>query len=222
MRALALLLFVAVPVTAADFVPLFNGKDLTGWTATLRPPKDKPDAKPDPKDTWSVKDGVLLCTGKPNGYLATAKEYGDYTLTLKWRYPTDAKNPNSGVLLHLVGPDKVWPNSVEVQLKGGFAGDFWRNADADGKLPALDVDAKRKDAADKTDRHFLRAAGADFEKAPGEWNECEILCEAGAIAVTVNGKKANEATGGALKKGRIGLQSEGSAVEFKDILILAK
>ena len=222
MRGLALVLLLTTSAAAADFVPLFNGKDLTGWTATLRPPKDKPDAKPDPKDTWSVTDGVLVCTGKPNGYLATAKEYGDYTLTLKWRYPTDAKAPNSGVLLHLAGPDKVWPNSVEVQLKGGFAGDFWRNADADGKMPALDVDAKRKDAADKTDRHFLRLAGADFEKPLGGWNEGEILCEAGAIAVTVNGKKANEATGGALKTGRIALQSEGSAVEFRDIAIRAK
>ncbi len=225
MRALALLLSVlavAVPVAAADFVPLFNGKDTTGWTATLRPPKDKPDAKPDPKDTWSVEDGVLVCTGKPNGYLATAKEYGDYTLKLKWRYPADAKAPNSGVLLHLTGPDKVWPNSVEVQLKHGFAGDFWRNADADGKVPALDVDAKRKDAADKTDRHFLRLAGTDFEKPLGEWNECEITCAGGAITVTVNGKKANEATGGGLKAGRIALQSEGSAVEFRDIAIRTK
>lgn len=219
MRVLTLALFLAVPASAADFVPLFNGKDTTGWTATLRPPKDKPDSKPDPKDTWSVKDGVLVCTGKPNGYLATEKEYGDYTLRLKWRYAVGTMNPNSGVLLHLTGPDKVWPNSVEVQLKGGVAGDFWRNADADAKMPALEVDAKRKDAADKTDRHFLRLAGADFEKPLGEWNECEIACAGGAIAVTVNGKKANEATGGALKKGRIALQSEGSPVEFKDIAI---
>ena len=75
--------------------------------------------------------------------------------------------------------------------------------------------------ADKTDRHFLRLAG-EFEKPLGEWNECEILCDGGAIAVTVNGKKANEAIGGALKAGRIGLQSEGSPVEFRDILIRTK
>lgn len=219
MRALALALMLTGPVAAADFVPLFNGKDTSGWTATLRPPKDKPDSKPDPKDTWGVKDGVLTCTGKPNGYLATENEHGDYTLRLKWRYPADAKAPNSGVLLHLTGPDKVWPNSVEVQLKHGFAGDFWRNADADGKMPTLD--GKRKDAADKTDRHFLRASG-EFEKPLGEWNDCEIECEGGAIRVTVNGKLANEATAGALKKGRIALQSEGSPVEFKDIQLRAK
>jgi hypothetical protein len=220
MRALALLLALAVSASAADFVPLFSGKDTTGWTATLRPPKDKPDSKPDPKDTWSVRDGVLVCTGKPNGYLATATEYGDYTLKLKWRYPVGTVKPNSGVLLHLTGPDKVWPNCVEMQLKGGFAGDFWRNPAADGKMPAFD--GKNKDAADKTDRHYLRIPKDDIEKPLGEWNECEITTARGAITVSVNGQKANESTGGALKKGRIALQSEGSAVEFKDILIRAR
>ena len=217
MRALALTLVFAVPAAAADFVPLFNGKDTTGWSATLRPPKDKPDVKPDPKDTWSVAGGVLVCSGKPNGYLATEKEYGDYTLTLKWRYPVGTEKPNGGVLLHLTGPDKVWPQCIEVQLKDGFAGDFWRNADADGKMPALD--GKNKDATDKTDRHYLRIGTEALEKPLGQWNECEITCAGGAITVTVNGKKANEATGGALKRGRIALQSEGSPVEFKDILM---
>lgn len=223
MRALVLLLLAAAPVSAADFVPLFSGKDTTGWTATLRPPKDKPDAKPDPKDTWSVRDGLLVCTGKPNGYLATEKEYGDYTLKLKWRYPVDAKAPNTGVLLHVTGPDKVWPQSIEVQMKGGFAGDFWRNPDADGKMPALEVEPYRKDRDDKTDRHFFRLGKkTSYEKALGEWNECVIATNGGAISVTINGYQANEATGGALKKGRIALQSEGSEVQFKDIVIKTK
>lgn len=215
-----ILLFVAMPVSAADFVPVFNGKDLTGWKATMRPPKDKPDAKLDPADTWSVKAGVLHCTGKPNGYLATEKDYANYMLELKWRYAPGTMNPNSGVLLHLTGPDKVWPQSIEMQMKHGFAGDFWRNPDAEGKMPAFD--GARKDTADKTDRHYLRVAGTEFEKALGEWNECRIECERGAIRVTINGKLANESGGGALKKGRIALQSEGSPVEFKDIQIRAK
>lgn len=220
MRALALLLASAVSAAAADFVPLFNGKDTTGWTATLRPPKDKPDSKPDPNDTWSVKDGVLRCSGKPNGYLATVKEYGDYTLKLKWRYAAGTVKPNTGVLLHLTGPDRVWPQCVEVQLKDGFAGDFWRNPDAAGKMPALA--GQNKDAADKSDRHFLRLGMEQFEKPLGEWNECEITTTGGAILVSVNGKRANTATGGALTKGRIALQSEGSPCEFRDIRLLAK
>ena len=56
--------------------PLFNGKDLSGWTAVLQ------DEGADPKATWSVADGVLHCTGKPAGYIRTDKPYRDYKLTL--------------------------------------------------------------------------------------------------------------------------------------------
>ena len=31
---------------------------------------------------WSIKDGTIICTGKPNGYIVTEKEYGDYILKL--------------------------------------------------------------------------------------------------------------------------------------------
>ena len=204
---------------ADDFTPLFNGKDTTGWTFTLRPPKDMPDAKPDPKNTWSVKDGVLVCTGKPNGYVVTEKEYENYTLRLKWRYPKGTEKPNSGVLLHVqAGDDRVWPNSVEAQTKDGFAGDLWLNADRAGKLPTITHD--RKDAADKTDRHYLRVEAKEpVERPLGEWNQYEITCKGGDITLVVNGKTVNEAKGCSLTKGRIALQSEGSAVEFKDIEI---
>jgi hypothetical protein len=217
-RSLPLVLLLTTPALADDgYAPLFNGKDTTGWTFTLRSPKDMPDVKPDPKATLNVKDGVLVCTGKPNGYIATEKEYENYTLRVKWRYPAGTEKPNSGVLLHIVGEDRVWPNCVEAQMKGGFAGDLWLNADKAGKLPAIKHD--RKDAADKTDRHYLRVETKDVEKPLGEWNVMTILCKGGDITLVVNGKTVNEAKGCSLTKGRIGLQSEGSPVEFKDIEI---
>jgi hypothetical protein len=202
------------------FTPLFNGKDTEGWTFTLRPPKDKPDSKPDPKDTWSVVDGVLKCTGKPNGYIATKAEYENYVLRVKWRFPAESKGGNSGVLLHLRGPDKVWPNSVEAQLFAGRAGDLWLIADQEGKLPKLDIDLARKNPANAEGRHYFRIPKDDvIEKPFGEWNQYEITCQGGDVTLVVNGKKANEGKNGELKKGRIALQSEGAAVEFKDIEI---
>jgi len=54
-------------------------------------------AKPDPKDTWSVKAGVLVCTGKPNGCVVTKNAYSDYTLKLKWRFPADGTGGNNAV-----------------------------------------------------------------------------------------------------------------------------
>lgn len=198
------------------FEPLFNGKDLTGWKPFLRGSKDNPN--PDPKNTWSVVDGVIVCKGKPNGYIATEKEYGNYMLRLKWRFPADSKGGNSGVLLHVVGPDKVWPNSVEAQLAAGHAGDFWLIANEQGELPKLEIDPARKDPANKEGRHYFRINKDEaVEKPFGEWNQYEILCKQGNVTLKVNGKEVNVGTNGALTSGRIALQSEGAEVHFKDI-----
>src|SRR5687767_3860846 len=106
-----------LPMRAADnegFTPLFNSRDLSGWKPHLRVPKDG--KVPDPKDTWSIVDGYIRCVGKPNGYIATEKEYGDYMLRVKWRFPADSKGGNSGVLLHVQEKDDVWPTSVVLLL----------------------------------------------------------------------------------------------------------
>ncbi len=210
-----------LPTAGADerdgFAPLFNGRDLAGWKAFGRATKDGPTTPIDPKDTWTVADGVLKGTGKPTGYLATEKEYGDYVLRLKWRYPADVKGGNSGVLLHCQKEDRVWPVSIEAQLRAGRAGDLWLNTPPEVKL---DVDPKRRDENDKTMRHIWRdPRDGDVEKLAGEWNEYEITCKGGDITVVINGRKVNEGKNGNLTRGRIGLQSEGTPVEFKDIVL---
>ena len=45
-----------------QFKDLFNGKDLTGWVDVNTS-----------KDTWYVRDGMLICTGKPIGVMRTEK-----------------------------------------------------------------------------------------------------------------------------------------------------
>ena len=211
-----LALAASAPADDADgFTPLFNGKDLTGWTASAK--KDKDGKQPDAKGTWSVVDGELRCTGTPTGYLATEKEYGNYVLKLKWRYPKDAKGGNSGVLIHLQRDDKWWPTSIEAQTRASRAGDLWLNTPPDVRL---DVDPARRDAADKTMRHIWREPKDDaVEKPFGEWNEYVITCAGGDVTLTVNGRKVNEGKNGNLTNGRIGLQSEGTEVHFKDIAI---
>jgi hypothetical protein len=219
--AFAFVVSFAISSRADDFVPLFNGKDFTGWHAFARPTAD--DAKPDPWKTWTAANGILKCTGKPNGFLATEKEYSDYTLRLKWRYPADAltkvKRPNSGVLVHINGPDKVWPLSLEMQLANGDAGDMWLQEDVDKTFPTLVVDKARHDPTQP--RRFIRMGGVEkkYDKPVGEWNSMEMECKAGTVKLTVNGYLANEATDGSLKKGRIGFQAEGIDVEFKEIEI---
>ncbi len=205
----------AAPAAEPGFTPLFNGKDLTGWKAVARESKDAP-AKPiDPKQSWRVEDGVLICTGQPIGYLITDKEYADYTLKLKWRYPQGTKkSANSGVLLHCQKEDRVWPSSVEAQLKTGSAGDIYLMA------PEVKMTFDPAHRNEKNAKHAFRAPrDASVEKPFGEWNQYEIICKGGAVTFKVNGKVVNEGKDGNLTSGRIALQSEGAEIHFKDIEI---
>ena len=207
---LALMLFA--PAADPDgFTPLFNGSDLAGWTAFAKP---GPDGSPgDPAGTWAVADGVLKCSGKPHGYLASVTEYGDYRLRVKWRFPAGAGGGNSGVLLHCGPKDEVWPVSLEAQMRAGRAGDIWLNTPP---ATTLEVPPARRDP--KAVRRVFRLADPP-EKPFGEWNEYDITCRGGDVTLVVNGVLCNDGKNGNLRRGRIGLQSEGSPVEFRDVAI---
>ena len=216
---LAVLLVSAAPAGDTDgFKPLFNGKDFDGWQAFSREVKDGPTKLVEPAGTWGIsKDGILICTGKPTGFLITKSEHADYTFQLQWRYPKDLKAGNSGVLVHCQKDNVVWPKCVEVQLRSGRAGDFWLQTATDVKLT---VPADRRDADDKTMRHIWRAPkDGDVEKAFGEWNDLEVTCTGGSISARVNGKLVNEGTECNLTKGRIALQAEGTEIHFRNMRI---
>jgi hypothetical protein len=68
---------------AADegFRPLFNGRDLTGWVNANCAP-----------ETWSARDGVVHCTGKPTGALCTDRQYENFVLEVEWRHLSQGGN----------------------------------------------------------------------------------------------------------------------------------
>ena len=181
-------------------VALFDGKSLAGWVQFL------PD-KADPSKTWSVKDGVIRCTGTPAGYLRTEKTFKNYFLVVEWRWPE--KPGNSGVLLHMQKDDKVWPYSVEAQLENGNAGDFWL---IDGAT--LKVDESRRNANKINVKHITGA-----EKPLGEWNRYEITCLDGNVVLVVNGELVNVGRGAVPDEGHVLLQSEGAPIEFRTVEI---
>ena len=218
-RSLAAALLSALPLCAAlvAFTPaaeddtgwtkLFNGKDLTGWTRYLNP--NAKDADPD--KVWTVTGGVIVCAGNPTGYLLTESEYSDYVLRLQWRWaaPPARGGRNSGVFVHTVGPNKIWPKGIEAQLMADHAGDFWL---VDGAK--LAIDPARQDK--KTPRHYLRIKDG-VEKPLGEWNQYEITCRGDSVKLVVNGRLVNEGTGSEPARGRILLQSEGAEIHFRNI-----
>ncbi len=186
-------------------VRLFNGKDFAGWTHYLSNPGVAM------SDVWSVDkaEKAIVCKGNPAGYIRTVKDYSDFVLKLDWRFsPITKRAGNSGVLLRIVGEDKIWPRCIEAQLMSGAAGDFWLIDEAQLTTPPERIDRD-------TPRHRLRTK--TNEKPVGEWNTYEITCNGGSVTLKVNGETLNEGSDADIASGKIGLQSEGSEIHFRNV-----
>jgi hypothetical protein len=163
-------------------------------------------------DTMSIKDGVVYITGRPNGYFATKDEYKNYILRFDWMYerPEDLESEeafrgNSGVLLHIVGEHKVWPQCIEAQLQNRDAGRVFaiNGSEFEGEIEPADRQSAQREAI----------------KAVGEWNEMEIVCENGEITSKINGKLIDKGKGAEPPQGQIGFQSEGAPIQFRNMRI---
>ncbi|MBK7875358.1 MAG: DUF1080 domain-containing protein [Planctomycetes bacterium] len=183
-------------------IRLFDGKSLAGWTFHLT------DANARMEDVWSVADGVLHCKGQPIGYLRTEKDYESFELTLEWRFPPGSQPGNSGVLLRMQAPDTVWPKSIEAQLQHRNAGDIWNI----GEFP-METERARTDG-----RHTGKALPCN-EKPIGEWNRYRIRLDGGDLELEVNGEVQNRAKWCEVVPGKICLQSEGAAIEFREVIL---
>ncbi len=186
-------------------IPLFNGKDFTGFTFCMKDGAD-------PLATWSVTNGVIHCTGQKTGYLRTTQVYSNYFLTVEWRFVKVApKADNTGILVHIQTPDKVWPQCVQVQGKSGRQGDLFLMGGAESK------EHKGKDANTPILKRG-ELVERSVEKPIGEWNKAETICLHGKVESFINGKFMNEATECTIDSGGIGFQSEGAEFEIRSII----
>jgi hypothetical protein len=195
---------------------LFNGKDLEGWTIWIRhvdddgKPRKEINPRTDPKGVFKVEDGMIHVSGAEYGCLTTKDEYADYHLTVEFKWGKNRyldrkdKVRDSGILMHCVGPDKVWTRSIECQIQEGDCGDFWL---VDGTT--IKVDGKLEKSYKKKKK--------DAEKPTGEWNTVEVICIGGKITNIVNGVVVNEGTEASVTRGRILLQSEGAEVWYRRV-----
>jgi hypothetical protein len=158
--------------------------------------------------SMTIQGGEVRLSGTPHGYFATRTSYKDYVLRFDWRYErpeglaSDAVfRGNSGVLLHIREPHKVWPECIEVQLMNADAGDTFRIPPAEFQ-GETDADAQRK---------AIRSVG--------EWNAAEVTCRDGSIVVSINGVEVARGTGARPDRGPIGWQSEGAPVRFRNLRI---
>ena len=207
-------LFAALTITAAaaDPVPLFNGKDLTGWTSA--------DGRAAPAG-WVAESGVLHRAGK-GGDLYTAREYGDFELSFEWKI---APGGNSGVKYRVT----AYPQK-------GLLGPEYQLLD-DTKHPDSKVGPQRQTGS----LYDLTPPDAAAKKLnpPGEWNTSKIVVKGTRFEHWLNGAKVMEmdTAGAAWKaahatskfkgipefarnaKGRIMLQDHGDEVWFRNLTI---
>src|SRR3954462_8525112 len=98
----------APPAPDADgFVPLFNGKDLSGWVpVNVAPGK-----------TCTVKDGEIHCTGVPTGVMRTERHYENFIIELDWIHMKPGGN--SGLFIWgdaITSPGVPFTRGIEVQI----------------------------------------------------------------------------------------------------------
>jgi hypothetical protein len=183
------------------------------------------------KDTWSWKDGVIHCTGKPTGVMRTTKPFTNFELVAQWKHLSSGGN--SGIFvwaqekaLAEAKPGQLPQHAFEVQVldhgliqqyeksTGKKADWFTTNGDV---FPLAGSDMKPfPPVAPDGKRSFPRK---HLSKGVGEWNHYYVRCINGEIRLWVNGEEVSGGTNCEPRSGYLCLESEGAPVEFKEIRI---
>lgn len=201
------------PAVDFGFVNLFNGKDLTNWVDVNTSP-----------ETWSVKDGLLICSGQPIGVMRSDKQYENFVLVVEWRHME--AGGNSGVFLwsDAKPQDSRLPLGMEVQMlelqwpyintkpdgspnhPGYVSGELF----GAGGMKAVPENPR----GNRSMSHDMRCKGK------GEWNQYVIVAVDGTVKLSINGKFVNGIREADLRKGYLCLESEGAEIHFRKVQIM--
>ena len=214
----AMLLLVAgtnrvVGLAVPEFRDLFNGKDLTGWVDVNTG-----------KDTWSVRDGMLICSGRPIGVMRTEKQYENFVLHVEWKHIEPGGNSGVFVWSNANANEKNrLPNGVEVQM---LELDWVNLNKRDGETPPLAYvhgelfGVGGVETVPDNPRGTRSKSIENRCKGRGEWNTYDVVCVDGVIKLSVNGKFVNGISRSSQRKGYICLESEGAEIHFRNIKIM--
>ncbi len=202
---LVTMITVACSEPTDSFQPLFNGQDLTGWVPVNTAPS-----------TWTVEDGLLICSGKPMGELRTDRMYQNFILELEWRHMVP--EGNGGVFVwadDITARGVPFHRSIEVQVLENAYGNTESHTTHGDIFPIHGATMTPVNG-----RGGERAFPTEHRAKPSPvWNHYRITANDGSISLEVNGKLVTQGTDASPRKGYIRLESEGGVVHYRNIRI---
>jgi len=208
----ALVTFAAEPTKVAPkekdgFVPMFNGKDLTGWVNANTH-----------STTFTVKDGMIVTNGKPMGFLRTEKQYENFEMEFEWFHVNKKDVGNSGLFVWgdpLPAIGTVYTRGIEVQVLVNYETDW---ATSHGDIFSI-WGAKCKPDREHPKKMERCLPSERVCKGGGEWNHYRVVANDGKIKLSVNGKEVSGVSESNPRKGYLALESEGAETHFKNLKI---
>ena len=181
------------------------------------------------EDTWTFKDGVIHCTGKPTGVMRTQKQYKNFELVAEWRHLKSAGNSGFFVWtvpesLETLKPGQL-PRGIEVQvLDHGYAEQYEKNTK---KKPdwfttngdVFPVGVKMTPFPPLSPNGQRSFPTKNLSKGTPEWNHYHISAIDGVVKLSVNGEQVSGGKDCSPASGYLCLESEGSPIEFKNVRI---
>ena len=228
MKLLPSIFLTTLPLLAADPVRAFIDDTQPGFRDLKAQDFTKVNSN---DDTWSWKDGVLHCTGKPVSVMRTVKEFKNFEMVVEWSHQKPAGNSGVFVWATPASIEKLTaagkpglPQGIEVQVldhgytdkvkaAGGKTDWFGTNGDVFPvgvkmtPFPPLSPDGSRS---------FPRK---HLAKGHGEWNHYYIRAINGEVRLWVNGEEVSGGTGCTPAQGYLCLESEGSPILFRKLRI---
>ncbi|HET6880501.1 MAG TPA: DUF1080 domain-containing protein [Pirellulales bacterium] len=179
-------------------------------------------------DTWSWKEGVIHCTGKPVGVMRSQTPYTNFELVVEWRHLQSGGN--SGVFvwgtkesLDALKPGEL-PMGIEVQvLDHGFKEQYEKRSGKKADWFTTHGDVFPTKAAKMTpfepkapsgQRSFPRK---ELSKGVGQWNHYYVRAINGEVRLWVNGEEVSGGRDCDPRSGYLCLESEGAPVEFRNL-----
>ena len=212
---------LAVP-DADGFIPLFNGRDLTGWTGL--------------PEYWSVTDGAISGhqtkeSSRQTFLILPALTIRDFELHFAYRFASPEGNSGLQFRSKVLDPQtyRVGGYQADFNAEGKFDGSIYGEAGVAGKRDTL---SNRGEATywDEENRRHVGALGPGSLDLGalirrGGWNDAVLLVKSSRILYSVNGHLMTDLVDGspaALQEGILALQlHQGFTmdVRFKDLRI---